>query len=75
MSEPAPVGEIQTFANCPYRTEEILSNTGWKGIIIKCDVTTDPGILDFSKCGYDEHNPSACQSCLADGTCPMHFGY
>lgn len=69
------VNDIRTFANCGHRTEEILPNDAFCGPGFKIGMTTDPGLLDWSECGYDKCSPESCEANLSGGTCPMKFPY
>lgn len=63
---------INTFADCKYRKEEILSpiifgmSLGW--------ITTDPGLLDWSECTHPTATTKLCEmNCEGCGICPEGF--
>lgn len=61
--------EINTFADCPYRVEEIYpsDSLGW------LKTTTDPILLDWSTCTHPKHPSLCCECNLNEGKCPMGF--
>lgn len=67
------ISDINTFANCPYRDEEILPNDSFCGPAFKIGMTTDPGLLDWSDCSHTSCPHTNCETNLREGKCPMGF--
>jgi len=64
--------DINTFANCEFRVEEILHNKAYYDVGLEW-VSTDPGLLDWSACEIPGKPKMSCQCNLENGVCPNGF--